>query len=177
MPENASLRMTAAATGNAIYKYRDALQNLDYLYDKRQINFPDRLLLAQYCIHAGQFDKAKKILEEAQNIHPYTVPQISDLSGRLNMLSHQWKEAVASYQKYLSLIPDNKFTLYSIARIYALSGNKTEAMKWLKTAIDKGFKYYWVLHSDTSWNEFQTLPAWKTLVATIPVTSYQSSFK
>ncbi|HYM93073.1 MAG TPA: tetratricopeptide repeat protein [Chitinophagaceae bacterium] len=177
MPGNASARMKVVEVCNAIYKYRVALDHLNYLYDNKQINFPYRLLLAQYCIHAGQFEKAKKILDEAQEIHPYIVPAILDLMGRLNLLSSHWAEAMAFYQKYLAMTPGDNAALYTIARIYAQSGNKTEALKWLKTAIDKGFKYYWVLNSDTSWNKFRLLDSWKELAGKVPITTYKSNFK
>lgn len=80
------------------------------------------------------------------------------------------------------MTPDDITTLYTISRIYALSGNKPEALKWLKTAIDKGFKYYWVLHSDTSWDKFREgndpiAIGWKELIAKIPMTIYKASVK
>lgn len=177
MPGNASARMKAVEVGNSIYKFRAALDNLNYLYDKQQINFSDRLLLVKYFIHAGQFEKAGKILGEAENIHPYTVPEITDLYGRLNLLFHKWKEAIGFYQQYQKMFPQNNATMYTIARIFALSGNKTEAMKWLKMAIEKGFKYYWVLHADASWEDFQNSNEWESLVVKIPKTTYKSSSK
>src|SRR6185503_10365080 len=88
IPENAAARLRIIDVCKATYKNRAALEHLNYLFDNAKINFPNRILLAEFSIHSGQFVKAKKILTEAESIHPYIVPEIADLSGRLQLLSH-----------------------------------------------------------------------------------------
>jgi len=169
-PENAATRLRIIDVCKAIYKNRAALEHLDYLYDNAKINFPDRMLLAEFSIHAGQFAKAKKILTEAESIHPYIVPEIADLNGRLQLLSNQPQQAIPFYQAYLNSIKEDKyFTQYTIARLYAQMKNTKEAWKWLKLAMDNGFGYYWILKYDSVWNSYRNLPQWKQLTGQIPV--------
>ncbi len=170
IPENAAARLRIIDVCKATYKNRAALKHLDYLYDSAKINFPNRMLLAEFSIHAGQFAKAKKILGEAESIHPYIVPEIADLNGRLQLLSNQPQQAIPFYQAYLNSIKEDKyFTQYTIARLYAQMKNTKEAWKWLKLAMDNGFGYYWVLKYDSVWNNYRNLPQWKQLTGQIPV--------
>lgn len=171
-PENASTRLRLIDVCTAIYKNKAALQHLNYLYDTKKINFPKHLLLAQFCIHAGQFEKAKKLLSEAEAMYPYVLPEIADLNGRLNMLSHQPAQAIVFYKKYLELDKDNCFTQYSIARLYAQLKKKDDAMEWLKVSIKNGFNYYWVLKMDATWDEYRSSQNWKELTGKIKPIDY-----
>src|SRR6185436_7912251 len=99
----------------ALFKNRVGLEQLEYLYDHQQINFPNRLLLAKFLVHSSQFEKAKKTIEEAQAIHPYVVPETFDLLGRLYLLSGQPAKAIKFYKDYLSLNLNDPYTLYTIA--------------------------------------------------------------
>lgn len=172
IPENAAARLRIIDVCQALYKNRAALENLDYLYANKKINFPDHLLLAEYSIHSGQFDKAKKLLVEAEAIHPYVLPEIADLNGRLQLLSDHPKEALPFYQNYLASDPNDFMVLYTIARLYAKMKNTNEAWKWLKLSIDRGFKYYWVLQMDESWNDYRVQSKWKELTGKIEKTEY-----
>ncbi len=125
----------------SIYKNRAALENLDYLYDNKKINFPDRLLLAEFSTYAGQFNKAKKILEEAESIYPYMLPEIADLNGRLQLISMNPAKALPYYQDFLATNPNDFSTMYTIAKLYAQMKNEKEAWKWLQLSIEKGFQF------------------------------------
>jgi hypothetical protein len=59
--------------------------------------------------------------------------------------------------------------MYTIARLFAQLKNETEAWKWLKLSIDKGFKYYWVLKYDATWNDYRKAQQWKNITGKIPV--------
>ena len=43
--------------------------------------------------------------------------------------------------------------MYTIARLYAKLGNKTEAIKWRAAAIKYGFRFSYALEYDTYFNK------------------------
>ncbi len=174
MPGNAGARLTLVDICKALYKNRAGLEHLNYLYDHQQISFPKRLLFAEFCIHSSQFDKAKKLIEEAQGIHPYVVPETFDLLGRLNMLSGQSVQAIKFYKDYLLAVPNQSNTLYTLAGLYAKTGNNTEAWKWLEESLVKGFRYSWVLQFDQAWKNFRNTKRWDDLMKRFPMKKYES---
>ena len=125
--------------------------------------------MAKYCIHSGRFADALKLLKDAQQIHPYKIPEITNLNGRLQLLSNHPKDALPFYIDYLKQDSTGYLTMYTIARLHAQMKNTNEAWKWLKLSIDKGFRYYWVLKYDPSWSDYRKLQQWKDLTAKIPV--------
>lgn len=171
-PGNANARLNLADVCKAIYKNRKGFEQLSYLYDSAQINFPKRMLYAEWCIHAGQFEKAKKILEEAQAIHPYILPEAFDLLGRLNMLARQPAQAISFYKQYLVINKNDAAVLYSIARLYAGSGNATEAWKWLEQSLKNGFNYGYVLDIDAAWTNLRKTPKWVILMKLLKKKKY-----
>ncbi len=172
VPENASARLNLINVATAIYKNRAALEQLEYLYTNQQINFPDRLLLADFDMRSGAFDQAEKLLAEARSIHPYVVPEIDELMGRLYLLSHQPAKAIPLYKNFLATRINDQQTQYTIARLYAQTGNKTEAWKWLEGAMSKGFNYLYVLNNDPSWNDFRKAPQWDLLLKRFTMKTY-----
>ncbi len=177
-PDNAAFRLKMVNITHDLYKNKTALENMEYLYDQKQINFTDRMLLAEFDIHSGQFDIAKKILDEADAIYPYNVPAIHDLNGRLLLLSKKPKEALPWYVRYSAENNNDKGTTYTIARLYAQMDNKPDAWKWLETAIKKGFNYSWVLKFDPTWEAYRATPQWSGLMAKYPkIKTYISTYK
>ena len=167
-PLNAGFRLTLIDISKSLYKNSLALENLEYLYKNRQINFPDRLLLAEFDIHAGTFNEAKDLLDTARAIYPYTVPAISDLNGRLQLLSGQPRQALPWYTDYLSLTPGDSITMYTIARLYAEMGNTESAWKWLEKSMNNGFNYSFVLAYDPAWEKYRGTAKWNTVSARFP---------
>jgi len=177
-PDNAAFRLKMVDIAHDLYKNRAVLENLEYLYDQNQINFPDRMLLAEYDIAAGKFDLAKKILSEADAIYPYNVSAIEDLRGRLFLLSKQPKQALGWYKQYLFENNNDNQTTYTIARLYAQMGDNSGAWKWLEDAMKKGFNYSWVLKYDPVWEKYRDTQKWNSLLTRYPnVRTYVSAFK
>ncbi|NOT52358.1 MAG: hypothetical protein HOP10_13900, partial [Chitinophagaceae bacterium] len=171
-PDNASSRLNLVDVSKAIYKNRTGLEQLTYLYDHQQINFPKRMLFAEYSIHAANFEKAKKILTEAQAIHPYVVPESFDLMGRLYFLSKQTQNSLAWYNDYLDTKPNDPFTLYTIAKLSLQSNNKSGAWQYLEKAMKNGFNYAYVLNTDDTWRSFRKDVKWTSLLKKYPVKEY-----
>ena len=179
VPENANARLTLVNIYKALFKNSAALDELNYLYDSDQINFEKRMLLAQFNMHAGEFEKAGNILDKIGFFYPYTVPEISDLRGRLNMLADKPKQAINFYEIYMKQgsADSRKNTAYTLARLYAKNGNSTKAMQWFKTAIENGFNYAYVLQEDPVMDKLRKTKNWKTLVGHVTAKKYNPALE
>ncbi|MEP7254727.1 MAG: caspase family protein [Ferruginibacter sp.] len=166
-PGNANTRLSMVDAGIAIYKNREVLEQLDYLYDSSLINFPNRLLYAEFTMYKGQFERSKKVLEEANGMQPYEWPEIHDLQGRLNMLSNKPALAVKDYKAYSSIVPDDPNVEYTLARLYAMQGKQAEAFKWMGKAIKNGFNYSFVLATDPLMAGLRKTDKWKVMMKAI----------
>ena len=174
---NANARLTLIDIYAALYKNKAAMKQLNYLYDSSQINFEKRLLLAQFNIHAGQFETANKLLDKAEAIHPYVLIQIADLRGRLNMLDDKLKDAIIFYQQCINKQNTAPWlTSYSLARLHAKTGNNQQALYWLQFAVKNGFNYSFVLLNDPFMDGLRKTSNWKKIVDTISAKKYKSNF-
>ena len=173
-PGNANTRLQLIDAGLAIYKNKATLEQLNYLYDIGQINFPKRMLLAEMTMYAGKFEKSKKILDEARQIHPFNHDQFAELNARINLLANKPDEAIAAYKAYVTdSYPsgfDSEYMIngtdayYTIARLYAGKNNSAQAFIWLKKAISNGFNYSYILELDPLMSELRKKPEWEKLV-------------
>ncbi len=176
IPDNANARLNLVDIYTALFKNRAALNQLEYLYDSSQINFEKRLLLAKFNIHAGKFTNAKLLLDMAEAIHPYIRPDIADLRGRMFMLSNKPKEAIPYYQQHFKLNNMNVNAAYSLGRLYAKTGNTSEAFKWVEIAIKRGFNYSYVLKYDPYLDGLRKTERWKTLVNNLSIKQYHANY-
>ena len=67
--------------------------------------------------------------------------------------------------------------LYNIARLHALSENKSEAWKWLQQALQAGFNYTYVLKNDPALKNLRKDAQWKKTIGAIIAKEYFSSGK
>lgn len=173
-PGNANSRLQLVDAGLAIYKNKSTLEQLNYLYDSGQINFPKRMLLAEMTMYAGRFEQSKKILDEARQIHPFNHDTFAELNARINLLANKPDEAIAAYKAYVTDSYPNGFNseymidgtdaYYTIARLYAGKKNNTQAFIWLKKAINNGFNYSFILELDPLMSDLRKRPEWERLV-------------
>lgn len=171
-PQDAATRLKLVDTYAATYLLRDALAQLDSLKNRNEINFTKQLLLAKYYIHSAKFTEADTLLKEAQKIHPYKIPEIFDLNGRLQLLSEHPKEALQFYNQLLTLNKKDRFTQYNISRLYAKLGNNDEAWKWLDASLKNGFNYSYVLQFDPYMEPLRTSAKWNSLIKNYPMKVY-----
>ena len=173
-PENAGIRLKLIDTYAGTYYFKGALEQLDSLNSRKEINFDKQLLLAKYCIHFGRYSDAEPLLKEAQRIYPHKIPETDDLLGRMNLIAGNPMLALPYYQQYLAANPNDYLTMYTIACLYAKMGNEAEAFTWLETAMAKGFRYGWVLKFDNTWNDYRKLSKWEVLQQKYPAKKYKS---
>ncbi|MBI1343524.1 MAG: hypothetical protein GC171_11375 [Terrimonas sp.] len=171
-PGNAGTRMKLADSYNITYHFSAAMEQLDTLDNRKEINFTHQVLLAKYKIHTGQFAKAATLLANAKSAHPFYIPAITDLSGRQHLLAGELREALPYYQAYWDQDKKDCQTQYTIARIYAKTGKSKQAWTWLEAAIHNGFLYGYVLDVDPFWEKFRGTVKWKRMM-----TSYRLSWK
>ena len=167
-PENAGTRLKLVDTYVSTYYFKGALEQLDSLNNRKEINFDKQLLLAKFCIHFGRYTDAEPLLKEAQKIHPYKIPQTNDLLGRMHFMSNNPNLAIPYYQQYFADNPADHLTMYSIACLNARLGKEAEAFKWLEMAMSKGFRYGWVLKFDATWDNYRKMSKWPLLQKKFP---------
>lgn len=158
-PANSGTRMKIANAAAAVQKNRQVMEQLSYLYSKKQMNFTHRLLFAEFNMYAGQFDSSKKLLNEAEAINPYPSPEIADLRGRLCLPSDDPGKAIGFYKTYLASYPLDAATCYTLARLYAREKDNGHTTYWLQKAISSGFNYGFVLRNDpllAKWRQSNT---------------------
>ncbi len=173
---NANARLKLVDIYKALYKNRAALDQLNYLYDSSQINSEKRLLLAQFDIRAGNFDKANESLNKTESYTPYTIFEINNFRGLAAMLANKPNEAIAAYKKSINAQEtDPWFNNYSLARLYASTGNIKEAWKYLQYAIDFGFNYSYVLVNDNYMERLRKTAKWQTMISSISMKKYKTN--
>jgi tetratricopeptide (TPR) repeat protein/uncharacterized caspase-like protein len=166
-PEDANALMKLAAVNDVTFNLADAMAQLDSLNKRGEINYQNQLQLARYCIHAGRMTDATALLDKSAKADQLKTKELSDLYGRLQLLSGKPLKALPFYNEYNGLYPNDASIVYTIARIYAMNNNSAEALKWLSISVNKGFNYYWVLKYDPSWDKLRTTARWKQLTAGI----------
>ncbi len=165
---NAGVRLRMIDASHAAYQNSLAKENLEYLYMQRELDFPNRLLLAEFDIHAREFAEAGLLLDEAAMMMPYPIPDIIELNGRLQLLSGQPAKALTWYNEHLARVPNDPMTQYTIGRLYAQLQEPGQAYKWLELALNNGFNFSNVLAGDAIWKFYRGTSAWNELLAKFP---------
>ncbi len=134
-----------------LYRYFDALPILEKLNRKKEIDFSNRLLLADYYSRMGKYKNAESLLKKATAIQPLELKETNELFAQLYRMSEKQDLSIEYFKRVNEMDPMNGLSLYSIATIYAESGQQDEALAWLEQALEKGFNYKKVLVYDPDW--------------------------
>jgi tetratricopeptide (TPR) repeat protein len=175
IPDNANARLTLVDIYNSLHRNRAALNQLTYLNDSNQVNLPKRILFARYNILAGNFEKADESLDKTEDYVPYIIPEINNLRGLSGMLANKPTQAIDFYTKSRDAKGANAnwYTSYSLARLYAKTGNVNEAWKYLQLAIKAGFNFGYVLQNDSYMEGLRNTAKWQTTISTISMKKYK----
>jgi tetratricopeptide (TPR) repeat protein/uncharacterized caspase-like protein len=163
MPEQTSARYALVTAYLKAMRYDEAFAQLDTLYKNNQIDLSNRLKYADLQALSGNYIAADSMLQKALYIQLDTLPGLHALMGKSAMLNQQPAAAIEAYQKEYALSPGDADLAYTIGRLYARTGQKTEAMEWLRRAFESGFKKELVLKYDREWDAFRESDAWKAL--------------
>ncbi len=161
---NTSVRNKLIDLCNQLYRFTDAGIHLDTLAARNELTFEKLLLQTKYFIHRGKFNQAQLNLTVAGALYPYLSETVVDYTGRMHLLSRNYKVSLASYQELLKLYPKNSCVMYSISRIYALQKNKSKSLEWLRKAVNAGFNYGWVLKFDPAIESLRNTSGYKEIM-------------
>ena len=167
-PNNAAIRMKLVDISSQSFHFSSAMEQLDSLYNRREINTAHQKLLATYSIYSRRFAKADSLLQDIKEKMIIQDTQITELEGRLQLLSDHPKKALAIYMEYLAMNPSDASTMYTIARIHLQLHDEPEAWKWLEAALNTGFAYHHVLANDPNWEAYRSSPQWQKLKERFP---------
>jgi hypothetical protein len=65
------------------------------------------------------------------------------------------------------------FNNYSLARLYAKTGNSTQAWRYLQLAVKAGFNYSFVLQNDSFLKNLQKTTKWEAFISSISMKKYR----
>jgi tetratricopeptide (TPR) repeat protein len=170
---NVSARLNIVNAGKNIYKNREVLKQLNWFDATGKMDFERRLLMANYSLRAGEFDKAKRSLDTAENEYPGIHSEILESSAAWFAAKKDFKNAVLWYNDLLNMQPNDPVVLYNLARSYAQTGNKTSAWRYLTQSMKNGFHFGYVLDEDYAWASFRNDSRWKDLRKKYPDIKYK----
>ncbi|MBR1387829.1 MAG: tetratricopeptide repeat protein [Alloprevotella sp.] len=139
MPDSTLVRILflRAAAKMQLRTYSEARQDLARVVelDPENTNAPILLALALY--RDGRPQEALQRLDVFIGQHP---DDVEALAMRANLLKHQerWGEALADYDRMLTLQPDNRTYRVSRAEVHLQMGSKAEARRDLDKAVQLG---------------------------------------
>lgn len=165
LPANTGVRLKLIDADDETYQFTDALESLDTLNNRNEINYDKMVLLAKYYLHMSKFNEAEVLLKKAIAVHPHKMPVLYDLYARLYLLQGKHEEAIKRYNVYLQLVTNDAAAMYSISRMYAQLKNKTKAYEWLRKSFTHGFAYEWVLKEDPLMKDIRGTAEWKNLLS------------
>jgi tetratricopeptide (TPR) repeat protein len=171
-PFNANARNKLVDIYDASGQFTAAMVHLDSLLNRKEINLDKQLLLADYQMRQSAYEFSSQLLKDARQVYPYPRQDMIGLTGKLKWLSNEPAKAIEWYQQLLRMQPDDKNTLYSLARCYAATGKATEAWTCLSKAISNGFGYTWVLKIDDAWKSYRTKQRWTELMSAVRPVRY-----
>ena len=175
-PADAGIRNKLVEAYTNSYRFAEATAQLDSLLQKHEINMDKQLLLAKFNMHDGRFNDAEKLLKDAENIDPVFNVELTALKAKLAVTTKNTKLALEICNLLFMHNKDDSMNLYTIARIHALAGNKAQAWKWLKLAMQAGFNYHYVFNYDPAMKSLRNDVQWKKIIPGITGDEYGKSF-
>lgn len=79
----------------------------------------------------------------------------------------QYKEAAQQFKLWTVILPENRGAHYNLARAYALSGQKRNAIESLEMAVKLGFQRLELLKEDSAFNSIREEKKFKLLVSNL----------
>ena len=146
---NSELKMKILLCLHHLNRYSEAYAYLNELKDENTLSFENLLLLAEYEIRQGNFTEANQLLSNLTSIHTVPHAGIRKLEAEAALNSGNFKQAL---NYYLACVGDPE-NAYTIARIYALKGDRINAGKWLDKSKKQGFNFEFVINNDPAFKK------------------------
>ena len=128
----------------------------------------DDINLGWYYMRKGRLDEAQKLIDERLRKNPPTPEYLLVLQAQLRALKGDFATAEASIVSLMQKIPiseDRHHYTYDAACIYALAGNSSEAVKWLKETAATGFPNYPLFARDHFLDRIRNSPEFVHFIA------------
>ena len=156
-----------------------AKNQLDSLYDRKQLNRRQLLLLAQFHLLNNPMTNLSVFFknfvptssDEKNTLYIlYAKQQLMQgkIHKALNWLQDSIKyiliKPVSEFAKFNTNTNPGIFRLYAMASMNAVLQHDDKALAILKQALEAGFNYKYVLDADNAWDRFRNTTKWKMLL-------------
>ncbi len=116
--------------------------------------------------NAKQWHEAEALWTQVVNSNP-TVADYWFQLGVCKFEQTKYLEAIPDFQKADDLGVAYRWAMpYRIARCYARAGDKEDALKWIKRAIDLGYRYLSFIAGNDDFKDLRSEPRFQRLTAT-----------
>jgi Tfp pilus assembly protein PilF len=178
-PDNAGARKRYMDYLFALRRYPQAFEQMQVLYRQQQLDAGEYLDFAYYATCKGDYVLANKVLEDKRWVGNIDEMELNYVKGILHTLQGNYKKA----GEYLSEMPVETIMFasvegeqesaindqeakrrYTLARVYALAGEKEKAFTTLKLALDAGFLYTNVVKNDPATKALRSKPEWNKMM-------------
>lgn len=103
--------------------------------------------LGNLFLQHGEVDKAQKEYEKALSIDTGNLNAMKGLAAAHSQ-KHEYEQALKTLQNMIQIQPGNPDIQYNIACVYAKQGMQGNALLWLRTAVENGFRNIQVIKND-----------------------------
>jgi tetratricopeptide (TPR) repeat protein len=115
---------------------------------------------------AGHLEKAQACYEKARPNSNLELGYVYWKTGKKDQAGKLFQAELDSAQKSVAEGDESMLTAYGIASIYAIQGNKTEALKWLQKTVDAGFLFYRYLEREPMFENIRDDAQFKQIIET-----------
>ena len=119
--------------------------------------------LGNLMVKKGRIADAIMHYQKARSIQPDNIEVLNNLAF-VYAIQKDYENAVLTLKKLTALQPDNSKTYYNLASLYALQNNVEESIKWLRSAIDKGYKNWVLIKTDKDLDNIRSSAEYKELI-------------
>ncbi|MBM4307947.1 MAG: tetratricopeptide repeat protein [Deltaproteobacteria bacterium] len=146
-------------------RYKEALGNFNKALDIKPDD-PEYLdMVGQTYMELGRYKLAEKYLRKSIEKDPKYALAYYDLGVLLSRIKSRQAEAHQYLMTAIKLDPNWAWSYYAVACLYALSGDKEQALDYLKQSLEKGFSDKKHIDSDKDLNSLREEKEFNNLMA------------
>jgi len=145
-------------------RFKEALESFQKALDISPED-PEYLdLVGQTYTELGRYKLAEKYLRKSVKKDPKYALAYYDLGILLAKFKKRQAEALRYFMTAIKLDPNRAWAYYSVACLYALSGNKEQALNYLQQSLEKGFSNKKHIESDPDMDSLREEKAFRSLM-------------
>ncbi len=163
-PEIASIRRNWVGSLLDAKLPSDAYRQFNILRDNGQLLVADYLKYAEMAMLAGNYTSSEGTLQKSKHLIPEYPHLVQALFARLYFIQRDLENVPSFFQNEVSGLTKAE-RHYALASVYAANAHTSEAMEWLKKALQNGFQFGFLLRNDPVWKEIRQTQDWMDLVS------------